>query len=63
MHNRIRCTVWYKLWPVITFGAFYVIRIYELQKLDDILEDRTVQIMLFAIFMPLFSPLTILGFI
>ena len=53
----------YRLWPVLTLGYFWVIRIVELQKIDQILEKKWLLVLFFGVFFPTYLIMTILGFV
>ena len=57
------CTIAYRIWPIVTLGYFWIIRIVELQKIDQILEKRWLIILFFGVFFPTYLVMTILGFV
>jgi len=57
------CGSAFNLWPLATFFYFWIIRIVELQKLDEIMTTKWVQVLMFMVFFPSYTALTIIGFV
>jgi hypothetical protein len=61
--TKLECTTGYKLWPIFTLAYFIIIRVVELQKIEELLVKKWLQILFFCGFFPSYLGDTILGFV
>lgn len=52
----------FNMWPLMTMSYFLGIRIYEINKLSQVMIDTQVKIVFILIFLPSYLGLTIYGF-